>query len=175
MAFITKISFPNNLEQLVNFLRVRDGDYNGTAAEMSDIYLLLESYSTAWTAPDWCKVGDIVFFMHTKISKSRLEHIEAEYEDRGDEYNIYARLRIEKALELERDLYKKYGGKIFAIGQVSGEVFDNNYASENNLHWKSRTYAPMSDIFILERPVDVSEFGPFIDVAERTAITPVFG
>lgn len=42
-----------------------------------------------------------------------------------------------------------------------------------NLHWKSNIYAPIDDIFLLENPIDISEFNIEIDVSRQNSITSV--
>lgn len=79
-------------------------------------------------------------------------------------------------LSKARELYKLYGGKIFAIGKVIGKPFyDNNVYPETDLHWSGKIYALISDIVVLENPVDISELNPFIMISRQSAITSVFG
>ena len=65
-----------------------------------------------------------------------------------------------------------YGGKIFAIGRVSSrpEREDDYYA---HYHWSGRVYADVKDLYLLENPIDISEFNSFILVSRQSAITPL--
>ena len=67
-AYISNISFPNSLDEVYNYAHffnmeaiIRGGD-DGE----------YEDRETAWTAPKWCKKGDIVFFMHAKYANSKI-------------------------------------------------------------------------------------------------------
>ena len=177
-AFVNNISFPHTLDQLVELLTVCD--YGGVR-ELDEnnnlVTNLLSSVDegTTWTAPKWCKIGDIVFFMHAKTANQRVSHVASELKRRVDEFSPEEREKILAALELERALYKKFGGKIFAIGKVSGDVIYDSDMAERNLHWHSPIYALIDDIFILQNPVYINEFNSFITIARQSAITPVFG
>ena len=56
-SFITNISFPKTLDELLFFLE------DNFHFNVDDI---LEEEYIEWTAPRWCKLDDIVFFMHSK-------------------------------------------------------------------------------------------------------------
>ena len=64
-----------------------------------------------------------------------------------------------------------YGGKIFAIGRVSSRPEREN--DENSYHWSGRVYADIKDLYLLETPIDISEFNSFILVSRQSAITPL--
>lgn len=78
------------------------------------------------------------------------------------------------ALIRAKKIYDIYGGKIFAIGKISGEPTYEETDNEN-LHWKSKIYASIDDIFLLDNPIDISEFNAEIMVSRQISITPVFG
>ena len=78
-------------------------------------------------------------------------------------------------MQRARKLYKSYGGKIFAIGRVSGRAEYDSQEGDEVLHWASRFYAPIDRIFVLQQPIDILEFSDFLPVSTRGAITPVFG
>ena len=42
-------------------------------------------------------------------------------------------------------------------------------------HWSSRVYAPIDRIYVLQQPIDISEFSDFLPISTRGAITPVVG
>lgn len=78
------------------------------------------------------------------------------------------------ALIRAKKMHDIYGGKIFAIGKISGNPAYEKMDNEN-LHWKSNIYAPIEDIFLLENLIDISEFSIEIEVSRQSSITPVFG
>lgn len=64
-----------------------------------------------------------------------------------------------------------YGGKIFAIGRVSSRPERDD--DVNPYHWSGRVYADIKDLYLLETPIDISEFNSFILVSRQSAITPL--
>lgn len=64
----------------------------------------------------------------------------SEYKKRLNEFSNNEQLIINKALNQARDIYKKFGGKIFASGRVSGQLIYDDIALENKLHWHSTIY-----------------------------------
>lgn len=166
-AFITNISFPKTLDEFMFFLE--DNFHFNVDDVLNEKYL-------EWTAPRWSKVNDIVFFMHSKTAISTITRLKTEYLNNKDKYNIKQQSLIEKGIEHAIDNYKKYGGKIYAIGRITDPtIYDNFYRDEVELHWRGRIYAPVSDLIILENPIDISEFNNFIFISRQSAITGVFG
>ncbi|MBQ9521601.1 MAG: hypothetical protein IJR72_03415 [Oscillospiraceae bacterium] len=129
-AMILNLSFPKSLEEVLDIQ-----DDSGAF----DIDILLSDclkskigkpYTTTWTVRKWCKKGDIVFFMHSKSSgvtisrlKNQLNQSSADYTE--DDFNT-----LTTALERGSQLYKEYGGKIFALGQISGTPKYDNVQEE---------------------------------------------
>lgn len=171
-AFINNISFPNTLEELNDFYILEHGCFN-----VEDI---LRDEETNWTVPKWAKPGDVVFFMH---SKTAIAKITALITDLNKNKNYYRQQEFELMdswLSRGRALFNKFGGKIFAIGRVSGRPTYEDYheqedPGENLYHWKSRLYADIDSVIVLENPIDISEFNDFILVSRGGAITGVFG
>lgn len=168
-AVILNLAFPKSLEEVLNIQK----EYG-----YFDIEALLIDSSTgetdSWTVPKWCRTGDIVFFMHSKSSRISISALKSALKRQSDDYTADDLNVLISALERGSDLYKKYGGKIFAIGRVSGKPYYDDIP-ENMNHWKSKIYADVSDYYCLESPVDISEFNAFIQISSRSAITPVFG
>lgn len=156
---------------------------------------LTDDVSTVWTVPRWIKTGDIVFFMCAKTSVDHIRRVKkellmkmktleekiAKFEDNSNEdeetdvqiaYDV-CKLAIRGLIYEEGCVYNKIGGKIFAVGRVDGtlEYIDTGEGQ----HWSGRVYAPISDIFYLNKPLDISDFRTFITVSREGAITPVFG
>lgn len=166
-AFITNISFPKTLDEFLYFL---EDDFHFNVDD-----ILNEKY-LEWSAPRWSKIGDIVFFMHSKTAISTITRLRTEFFKKRNEYTADQQDLFEKGIEHALDNYKKYGGKIYAIGRViKPPIYDDFYTDETKLHWGSRIYAPISDVIILENPIDISEFNNFIFVSRQSAITGVFG
>lgn len=145
-AFIDNISFPKSLEELDWFI------------DEFDVEQVLTVSETEWTAPKWTVKGDIVFFYHAKTAIQWISKLETKIkkERNRTEDNIFPNLFGEAfkktmeesfqkdcdaqldALQRGRKLYKKYGGKIFAIGQVSGRPIYDSQEGDEVLHWASR-------------------------------------
>ena len=164
-AFITNISFPKKMDEFIDFLE------DNFHFDVDDV--LTEKY-VQWTAPNWCKVNDIVFFMHAKTAIATIRRLKTKYLSHKNNYTNQQQILIESGIEHAMDNYRKYGGKIYAVGRVVGETIYDADANKGK-HWSRRIYAPISDIIILENPIDVVEFNDFIFVTRQSAITGVFG
>ena len=174
-AFITNIAFPTSLDEVEFFMASEEGQYNVEdvlGAEQDKGFL------GGWTAPAWAKRDDICFFMHSKTAIQKIRPLETEIRTNKA---LYSEAEIENFthwLNWGRTLYSKYGGKIFAIGRVENDTIRDDEAVSTDLpalHWKSRIYADIADVFILENPIDISEFRDFLLVSRGGTITPVFG
>ena len=132
----------------------------------------IESGTTCWTSPRWAKRGDIVLFMHAKYAKSSLTKIRTEVRSK---YSLtpMAAVEIEDAIAAQLAFHKQYGGKIYAIGRINGKPFVEDV--DPLLHSKSRVFCDIDQLFLLERPIDISEFNEFIKISRMSGITPVFG
>ena len=107
-----------------------------------------------------------------------MKELTKELENEKENYSEEEYQQFQEWLERGRKLHEQYGGKIFAVGRVVGAPEVHNIAEENDFdkyHWKNSIYANIDDIWLLENPVDISEFRYFIQIAMQTAITPVFG
>ncbi|MBE6469308.1 MAG: hypothetical protein E7001_04975 [Coriobacteriaceae bacterium] len=141
--FITNISFPKSLDEVLYFMKER-GRF--------DVEEVAGSIYVEWTAPKGAQVGDTAFFMHSKTSIDTIRHLKRELERARDElasgdYDI-----LLAALNRGEDLYRKCGGAIFAQGTVCGEVIVDNVAARDGLHWRSVYYAPIDSISLIEPP-----------------------
>ena len=109
-AFIDNISFPMTLEELGRF------------ADWFNVEEILNVAETEWTAPRWAVEGDIVFFFHAKTAIQKITMLETKLKQEKTEYSEEDYQWLWKSLQRARELYKSYGGKIFAIGRVSGRT-----------------------------------------------------
>ena len=153
-AHINNISFPKSIEQLENFI-YEHGCYNveDVIAEASDGY-------TTWTVPRSSVVGDIVLYYHAKTAIQWIRKLEPA--TRVLDEAIYDKALLLEWLNRARELYELYGGKIFAIGRVSSRPEREDEG--NPYHWSGRVFADIKDLFLLETPIDISEFNSFIFV-----------
>lgn len=163
-AHINNISFPTTIEGLEQFV-YEHGQYN-----VEDI---LTEPDTTWTVPRSAKIGDIVLFFHAKTAISRITALITEVKALPDGSGHDKQLLLDW-LERARSLYKQFGGKVFAVGRVTGspEYWADDEDSDK-YHWHGRIYADVGDIVVLDNPIDISEFNSFIKVSRQSAITPL--
>ncbi|MBP3883500.1 MAG: NADAR family protein [Olsenella sp.] len=166
-AFVTNIVFPRDYDEWEHrFL-------NGIPYDIEDV---LSNEYEEWTVPRWCKRDDVVFFMFAKTSGQSIAHLRAVYKkERRQGYDEETRLRCEKELERIRRINDRYGGKIFAVGRVCGDIIFDDDPEVYKRHWGSNLYADIDSVNVLERPVDISEFKGFLTISRVGAITPVVG
>ena len=162
-AFIDNISFPRTLVELERF------------ADGFNVEEILTVDETGWTAPRWAVEGDVVFFFHAKTAIQKITALETKLRREKAEYLEEDYQWLWESLQRARELYKLYGGKIFAIGRISGRTEYDSQEGDEILHWASRFYAPIDIIYVLQQPIDISEFSDFLPVSTRGAITPVVG
>ena len=162
-AHINNISFPKTIEQLEEFIYV-NGYYN-----VEDIINEATKGYVLWTVPRSSVVGDIVLYFHAKTAIQWIRKLETATKSL-DEKKHDKKLLL-NWLKRARDLYSLYGGKIFAIGRVSSRP--EREVDEATYHWSGRIYANINDIYLLESPIDISEFNSFILVSRQSAITPL--
>lgn len=171
-AIVSNIMFPKTSEELLWFIE-ENGRFN-----VEDV---LYSDTVIWTVPRWCMVGDIVFFMHGKTVNASISALCRHLKEEQALFSPAVYEKLQTALTRGRELFKQYGGKIFAIGRITGApqyVEDEDFSdgiTQDRLHWKSRIYAEVGDIYCLEQPIDISEFNSFIRISRQSAVTPVFG
>ena len=163
-AHINNISFPKTIDQLEEFI-YGSGYYNieEVLNEATDGY-------TIWTVPRSSVVGDIVLYFHAKTAIQWIRKLETAA--KSLDYNRHDVPLILDWLKRARKLYSLYGGKIFAVGKVSSRP---EHESENfeAYHWSGRIYADIKELYLLENPIDISEFNSFILVSRQSAITPL--
>lgn len=161
-AVINNISFPKTLDELRHYI------FDVCYFDMEDI---LCNRETEWTMPKWAVPNDIVFFFHAKTAIATIRRLEIQLnrEEPDDKDTLLIWLR--KA----RDIYRKFGGKIFAVGKVLKRPFFDDFAETENLHWSSKIYAAIGDICVLDNPINLEEFSDFIFLSRQSAITAVLG
>lgn len=162
-AHINNISFPKTIEQLEEFI-YQNGSYN-----VEDVINEAGYGHTIWTVPRSSVVGDIVLYFHAKTAIQWIRKLETATKTLdGNTYDIPL---IKDWLQRARDLYSLYGGKIFAVGRISSRPEADNYG--DSYHWGGRIYAKVEDIYILENPIDITDFNSFILISRQSSITPL--
>lgn len=162
-AHINNISFPKTIEQLEDFI-YEHGCYN-----VEDVINEVGDGYTNWTVPRSSVVGDIVLFFHAKTAIQWIRKLETATKALNPE--SHDKTLLLAWLQRARALYSSYGGKIFAVGRVSSRPERENDGSP--YHWSGRIYADVKDLYLLETPIDISEFNSFITVSRQSAITPL--
>lgn len=162
-AHINNISFPKTIEQLEGFI-YEHGCYN-----VEDVINGSKDGYTNWTVPRSSVVGDIVLYFHAKTAIQWIRKLETATKTLNTEFHD-KKLLVEW-LQRARRLYSLYGGKIFAIGRVSSRPERED--DVNLYHWSGRVYADIKDLYLLETPIDISEFNSFIMISRQSAITPL--
>ncbi len=164
-AYINNLSAPKTIDELHHFIKNR-GFYN--------VEELINGTELEWTAPFWAKPGDIVFFMHSKTSRSSLSAMKTELLSNKEQYNELQFNELLSWIKRGYDLHKKYGGKIFAVARISDFP---DYENSNNTitHWSSRIYAEIEEVCVLNCPIDIAEFNDKILVSRQSGITPILG
>ena len=162
-AHINNISFPKTIEQLEEFI-YEHGCYNVEDV----IYEATEGY-TRWTVPRSSVVGDVILFLHAKTTIQWIRKLETAIKELSPKLHDITLLR--EWLQRARSLYSLYGGKIFAIGSVSSRPEQED--DVNPYHWSGRVYADIENLYLLEKPIDISEFNSFILVSRQSSITPL--
>ncbi len=161
-AHINNISFPKTIDQLEYFI-YEHGCYNveDVVNEAADGY-------TIWTVPRSSVVGDIVLYFHAKTAIQWIRKLETA--TRTLDSATHDKRLLYEWLQRARKLYSLYGGKIFAIGRVGSRPAREDEPVLQH-HWSGRIYAEIKDLYLLERPIDISEFNSFIFVSRQSSIT----
>ena len=157
-AFINSIALPGNIEDLLYFIKGGDGLLNPEQ--------ILLNTSEVWSVPRWCKKGDIVLFMITVTSLQAISHIRAEMKKERDYIQPDDYRYLNFGLMREESIYDRYGGTIFAIGRVAG-----NIEKVSGDKW---VYARVDDIVILDQPLHYDQFKEKVPVSKGGSITPVY-
>lgn len=153
-VYINNISFPSSLEELFN----RINKFN--TMDMEDV---LASRPVEWSVPKYAKAGELIFFMHAKTANAKISILKRKNNIKNE--------KIDKVLLKAKEIYKKYGGKIFAVGFISENPKFYNYPFDYDVHFKSKYFSTITAIYVLDNPIDISEFKSFIKVSQFGSIT----
>ncbi len=157
-AIICNTNFPNTIDLFINRIN----------KEMILSICAVEdkSQTGAWTLPKWMKKDDIVFFYYAQKAKYNINKIEKELVDKKLMCSKYKK-QIDKA----RELYEKYGGKIFGIAQVKSAPFytEGRAVPESKL----RYLAKIKKFHLLKNPIDKSRFDKKIQIIRQGTFTTI--
>lgn len=167
-AHISCVSFPKSLEELHMI-----ADYDDDLNPEKIINIDYEEGKLIWTVPRWSRYADIVLFYYSKSSNIYINTLKNQLK-RSSDYSSKEVAKMQNLLERGMNLYKKYGGTIFAVGWQDSHPF---YWDETNEfdHFKSKIYAEINKVYVFENPVHISEVNSFISIAKQASITPLFG
>lgn len=160
-AFVTNMTFPKTLDEVMSCARRKSFDIE-----------LLQDDEVWWTLPKYARVNDVVFFMHAVSAYQTIKDLEKQLKGFKDISEKKLRL-LQESLDRGKELYKRYGGKIFAIGFVVEDPQEDDSLDPDEKHWRSNTYAGISDIWHLSLPVDISEFRDFLSISRFGSVTKV--
>ncbi len=163
-AYISNMSAATSLEEL---------------DEMDGVTLpenLMSEPTSEWTAPKWAKAGDISFFMHSKKAGRTIAGLRAKVNRERNTLSVEDFRRYISYLDRAAEIHARYGGKIFAVGRVSGspKYIGPKDASDDVFHWKSRNYSRIDNIQVLDHPLDLAVFREYIRLSPGGATTPLF-
>lgn len=165
-AYILNISGIKTLEEL---MELEANNYMHTV----DAVISVENTSF-YTAPRWIMNNDIVFFYHATIAKQDNKRLRRYIKNNINQFSNGNEKYLFKYLNYCDKLYDKYGGKIYAVGKVSGNV-EYSKTDYEHPHFRSRIFAPITNIVELDYPLSAEKFKDFLPIARQTGITPVLG
>ncbi len=186
-AYINNINVPTTIDEVQYYISINKTFGAGTLLNCFDEDSDEEDGNwTEWTVPQWTLPGDVVFFFHAVKAIDNINRLETELSQLTGK--VKYREKIVERLKHAREIYNKYGGTIFAIGQVTDRPYvdaDHDDDDEEtkkgrkefykHVHWSGRIYAEINDLVLLENPIPLSDFKDFFQLEKRTSISPIFG
>ncbi|EJN94878.1 hypothetical protein ACVRW7_07545 [Streptococcus ratti] len=163
-AFIANSSFPKTLEELLQI-------------DELNIELILSGEEFEWTVPRWSKAGDIIFFMYSKTSINTIRRLRKQLNEvkDADVFGVEEVTKLFLLLDKGEYYYSKFGASIFALGQVRGRLFRDDFSYINSFHWGSNIYSGIDNVKVLRNPIAIDDFREFIHISRQSGITPVLG
>ena len=172
-SLILNSSYPKDLEEV---LRIQKENTKFDVESLVDSIRNDNNVIYEWSVSKWIKPDDIVFFMHSKNSIHTIGRLRNQLKNAGDQFDEDEKQLIQNGLELGKEIYRQFGGKIYALGRVSEKPkYVDPEEIDHASHWKSRIYAYVDDCVLLEHPIALSEFDTFIKLSCGGSITPVYG
>lgn len=175
-SFIANYSVPRTLNELLDHWKEdRSADSN---ERIRKLVWQGEKRTGQYTVPRWAKSGDIVFLMESMSSIQHIGRMTKElYNNGAQTYNYQDYKMLLQALTHAKETYDEIGNSIYGIARVAEQV-KSYEITEGDLrynHWKSTVYAELADPFLLQQPIPLKEFKPFVSFSLQSSITPVFG
>lgn len=171
---ITAISFPRDLIGLKKMVWKNERFPIEYLTDMdlllynSSIFKYLEENEDEdefnWSAPKWMTEGDILFYYHTAASKYWSKRVLRESEEDIIEDNIL------KNLKHSIEIADKYAGKIFGCSEIAGPT---EYYGFQDQHFQGRTFAPVKNVHLFAKPIDLNEFSVFVKISRGGTNTPI--
>lgn len=156
-VFINYVSHPSNAQEFEN-------KFN--ECQELDMECLLRDEVVDWTVARHAEPGDIVMFIHTRSAGRHIETVEKEIEA-NEKYK-----HLQDFLQRSKDIYKIYGGKFCAIGEILDIPYHfDDFGYEN--HFKSRHFAKIGNIYILENPIDTMDVANILDITKHYSSVPL--
>ena len=133
-----------------------------------------------WTAPRWLTAGDIIFFYHSKKAEQRITRL---LKASADPDNIEWQAVPDPEAAIERlgdqlEIARRYAGTIFGCALVTGSASywrNDDTERDQDRHWRSNIYAPISREHIFARPLPDAAFRSALTLSPGGAITPLHG
>ena len=143
-SFISNNSFPDTLEKAWDDIKYEGYFHYET---------ILHEPEVQWTSPQDTKEGDIVFFALTRDAEKTIMKLQEE-QKKTKKYP-----KLAKKLSTALKNHQKYGGKIYAIGQVCELPYkikpdDPFYVNAENKNWRSEYTTGITNIIELDHPVE---------------------
>ena len=150
LAFASAISFPDRLDHLLDDLE----DNLGSGARF-DAELLYRRSLVSWSAPSWCRPGDVCFFYCTTNWPMRIRRLKSRTIE-NSRWKIDGQLakeadhaELDNLLRSAHDLHGRIGGRIFAIGEVS-TLPEQRQAARKRDRIKSRVFTDIHRVIVIE-------------------------
>lgn len=164
-AYILTLTYETTLEELLE--RIEESGYD----TITEIVAINNDDVLSYVSPIWASAGDIVFFYYAKSSMQTIKKLKKESE-LLDDFNVDKPMYQGVLKEAEKRC-KKIGGCIFAVGKVMDSSFVGS--GVEHAHFKSKIFAPISNIVNLKNPIPIEQFSKYLTFAFRQSITPVLG
>lgn len=165
-AYILNISGIKTLEEL---MEMESGQYMHTVE-----VAIHGGKVSSYTAPKWIIKNDIVFFYHAKTANQHNKRLRNYIKRNAESFMGGCEKYLLDYLDYADELYNRYGGKIYAVGRVCDNV-EYSKTEYEHPHFKSRMFAPITDIVELNYPVSMDSFSEFLPITTQRAVTPVLG
>ena len=150
LAFASAIGFPDRIGQLFD-----DLEKNESLGPRFDAELVCGPGTVCWSAPPWCRPGDVCFFYCTtnwpmRIRRLRAKTIESRrWRTNGEPASEQDRSDLDDLLESAEELFRRIGGRVFAVGEVCA-MPERQRAARKSERMRGRVYVDIKRVTPLE-------------------------